>query len=118
VNRRISVETRRETIQGVVRRWKMNYSSNNNSVVLKRLKALDLNTCGVEDVHRAIFPDWPEDRLKKGGWVNLTCDLCNTDVERGVRIEIGDEEVQGTLVCKKCIRGMAKLLKASGGPTP
>jgi hypothetical protein len=52
-----------------------------------------------------------------GGWVNLSCDLCGNDVERGVCLDTSDE-YQGPLVCAKCLRGMAKLLKESGGPTP
>lgn len=108
MTKEIKLITSREVILGVRKKWMQQYRDyrpedeignrhNLESVgaITKRLKALDLKTCTVADVDKAIGTD---------NWADNECDVCGGNHEMVVRIgDEPDHDARWLDLCPSCI---------------
>lgn len=115
MTKEIKVITQRDVILGVRAQWLNQYASYDPKdeigvrdnreavgVISKRVKALDLKTCSVADVDKAIGTT---------GWADNECDVCGKAHDRVVRIgDEPDHDARWVDVCKSCLEKASALL--------
>lgn len=117
MNKEIKRITSREVILGVRKRWSDQYKdydpeyelgSRHNreavGVIRKRLKALDLETCTLADVDKAIGTE---------NWADNECDVCGGNHDLVIRI--GDDpnyEARWVDVCPSCLSKASDLARS------
>lgn len=113
---RIASLHRRDIIKGVVKRWDAQYAhcppdyrigprdkTEPVSDIRARLRKLDLKTCSVADVDKAVGTD---------GWAANECGVCGKDSPITVGFESQWSESRGINVCKSCLSKAMKLAAA------
>lgn len=112
---RIAVLTRRAVILGVRKRWNDQYSHHSPEDkigrppepikdIKARLRKLDLKTCSVADVDKAIGTD---------GWAANECDCCGSDVEATVGFQSQYSDDRWMQVCPDCLAKASASLAVS-----
>lgn len=102
-----NVITRRDTIRGVVKAWKLQYDDSPHNddgkrTILRMLEALDLENVSREAVDGIIG---------NKAWTELRCHTCDEDNEKVVHLK--DTEYY-ELFCEECLTKMLALLKEKG----
>jgi hypothetical protein len=85
--------------------------SNSETVgaITKRLKALNLKTCTVEEVDKAIGTT---------GWADNECDVCSKSHEKLLRIgDEPDHDARWIDICESCLDRAALVLQERGAPS-
>jgi hypothetical protein len=120
MTKEIKVITQRDVILGVRAQWLSQYAAYDPKqeigargareavgVITKRVKALDLKTCSVADVDKAIGTT---------GWADNECDVCGKAHDKVVRIgDEPDHDARWVDVCKACLAEASALLLHNRG---
>lgn len=97
--------SQRSLIREVCNRWRRQYEpfvgvSHDKFVIYEKLKALDLETCSVEDVTAAIG---------NSSWTRLKCAECGKEVDWVLQVgEPPDYESATANLCRDCVRKVAE----------
>lgn len=103
------IETQRTKIKSVVDRWKKSYPSAKwpgyKQETLKRLEALDLDSCSDDDVKKIIG---------NSSWTDLEdCDECGASSVQTVMLgEAPDDESSTAWICKSCLQKAISLIES------
>lgn len=108
----MKVITRRDLIRNICEKWYRCYWVATYGIdewihpeseeIYKKLLALDLETCSVEDVDAIIG---------NSTWTQLHCDECDKNVDKVVLIGICDEDRDVPQYCSQCILKAVELLQ-------